>query len=266
MIHFPRPLLYSLGALAIAMASFALVYSLRDPDRRTVAEGPIAFPSEVPSPGVGPKIEPPGPDVTPEPGMTPDTSKAFWFVPYLNQDRQKPRFVGELNGLQIDPASKGRSALEICPPTGLDLPPPGTTVEVATQLGPLQLDPARMPAGVKPVGLPGVFVCGPDVAQVYWNFEYPAGTPGVNPGGGAINVSRMRGQEPVIHAAPQDRWLATRVAGMPAVASPPIITVNNKSVGTCFVAVYDPETDVLTTVLAGESLEFCLAVAKEVVS
>lgn len=235
-------------AVAVAVAAFAATYVLRDDDPTSRADEPPAGPDR---------------SITPEPGATPDTTQPFWHIPYVNQDREKPTFVGELNGFTIDPAMEGRSPYEICPGQGLHPPRPGEEFAAVVAEGPLQIDPAELPEGTEPHGPPSSFFCGEDVATVVWVFRVRAGTPGVDEGGTLLEVARVRGMERVNHSAPGERWAAATIVGERAVVSKPVIAVGGKVVGSCYVAVYQPETDVMTSVLAlSASEEFCISVAE----
>ena len=65
--------------VAVGASAFTVIYATRGSDAVTQAQAPIDRPAK---------------DVTPPPGATPDTSKPFWHIPYINQDEKRPTFVG----------------------------------------------------------------------------------------------------------------------------------------------------------------------------
>lgn len=243
------------GVAIVGIAAFVAAYTLRGPDEVTTASGSPERPSK---------------EVTPEPGATPDTAAPFWHIPYVKQDEQKPPFSGEFNGYQIAPGGEGkveRTAYDLCPGVGLDAAAPDKLLATVTAPGPLRIDPQSLPVGVRSRDLPGAFLCHGELALAYWLFHAEAGTVDVNPGGSPLSINRIRGQEPVIHSAPEDRWVAVTIGGLPAVVARPIVTVGDEQFGACFAAVYNPDSDVFTTVSAhAANAEFCIAVMAAVVS
>lgn len=238
------------AAVAITGAAFAATYFLRSAD----------------TPGVAaPILDQPGPNATPKPGETPDTSRPFWHIPYVNQDQQKPRFRGALNGFEIDPEAPGQSPAELCPPSGLSLPAPDKSLSIVIDPGPLRINPGQLPPGVNGHELPEAYTCKGALAQVAWLFSVLPGTEHVNPGGSDLLIQRVRGRQPVIHEAPADRWAETTVGGLPAVVSRPVVVVGDREFGDCFLATYDPASDVMTTISASAATsEFCELIAQEV--
>lgn len=236
-------------AVAVAVAAFAATYVLRDDDPTSRADEPPAGPDRT---------------ITPEPGATPDTTQPFWHIPYVNQDREKPTFVGELNGFTIDPAMEGRSPYEICPGEGLHPPRPGEEF-AALKEGPLQIDPALLPDGIEREGhYPDSFLCRDELVLALWTFDIRPGTPGANAGGGGVNILRSRGLERVVREAPADRWSATTIAGYRAIVSGPIVAIGDKQYGSCYAAVYQPDSDVMTVVSATANEQFCISVVEAV--
>jgi hypothetical protein len=152
-------------------------------------------------------------------------------VPYVNQDKEKPIFEGSLNGYDIDPDWKGRSAIEVCPPDGLRSPAPGTELETVSAEGPLQILPTDFGFTAEALEPPYAFLCGEDLTVVYWAFRVPAGTPDVNPGGSDLLITRSRGIEPLNRAAPEDRWHIITIDGHPAVASDPVVAAGDSNSG-----------------------------------
>lgn len=82
----------------------------------------------------------------------------------------------------------------------------------------------------------------------------------------ALQIFRSTGTDPVVWSAPQERWTAVQINGLPAIVSRPIASVGAKAFGDCFVAVYEPRTDAKTTVWGAAANEsVCLAVAEAVI-
>jgi hypothetical protein len=243
-----RIALLIVGALAATAIATLGTYSVRGSDPVSRADEP-----------------PRGPDksATPLPGTTPDTTQPFWHYPFINQDRLRPHFAGQLNGYTIDPGWKGRSPFDLCPGTGLHPPEPARVLETVVGNGPMQIDPRRLPAGVTPESPPDSFLCGNELMQVVWSFDVKAGTPDVNEGGSGLDIWRIRGLDPIQWGAPIERWKAITIAGRPAVLSGPIVTVGTKQFGSCFLGIYDREADVLTGIVGTSANEpFCIKVGE----
>jgi hypothetical protein len=85
---------------------------------------------------------------------------------------------------------------------------------VAGRLGSPRETQATPLPGQTPDG-PWVLTCHGDVAITHWLLAVAPGTPGANPGGGNIMVTRTKGLQPVNYAAPTDRWLEASVNGVP---------------------------------------------------
>lgn len=237
--------------VAVGVGAFTIVYATRGSDAVSQAQAPI---------------EPPAKDVTPPPGGTPDTSKPFWHIPYINQDEKRPIFVGTLNGYTIDPAAPERSAYDVCPGVGLDQAYPSTADGLVAAPGPLRIDPSSLPALLGEMTRTDAWACKGNLTMVSRSFRLKPGAEGVNEGGGSLQIFRAIGNDPVGWAAPQERWNAIQVNGLPAVVSRPIVSVGTKQFGDCFVAVYEPRTDVKTTVWGAAANEsVCLAVAEAVI-
>lgn len=236
--------------VAVGASAFTIVYATRGDDALTQAQAPI---------------NPPAKDVTPPPGETPDTSKPFWHIPYINQDEMRPIFVGTLDGYTINPAAPERTAYEVCPGTGLEQPAAAKIAETVGAPGPLQIDPNSLPTSVGPTTGTDAWACKGNLTMASRSFRLTPGAEGVNEGGGSLFISRVTGNNPVVWAAPQERWKAIKINGLPAVVSRPIVSAGTKQFGDCFLAVYQPATDVLTTVWAAAANEaFCTAVAEGV--
>jgi len=194
----------------------------------------------------------------------------FWYVPYINQDRQSPPFRGVLNGFEIVPGGEGqaeRTALEVCPETGLASPDPRELVPIVAAPGPLQVDPEAIGLDISAEELPTAFLCKGELAIVIWPLFAAPGTADVNPGGSPVIVKRIHGRDTVIHSAPKHRWLETTVNGLPALVSGPIVSTGETQFGSCFATVYSDETGTMTSVSApAADSDFCLAVIERLVS
>lgn len=240
------------GLALVATAAFVVTYRLRESDAVGIAQQPP---------------QPPDPFATPIPGVMPDTSLANWHIPYVNQERDKPKFTGVLNGISVDPDWKGRTGFDVCPEVGLAPVAPGILLDTVAAPGPLQIDPGSMPPGITPVQQPHAFACRGILAEVTWQFHVEAGTPHANPGGGAVIIRRVHGNIPVAHSASTDRWETATIGGQSAVVVKPIVEVGEKQFGECVAAWYDPKTDVFSTITGvAANAEFCIAVAEAVAS
>lgn len=236
--------------VAVGASAFTVIYATRGSDAVTQAQAPIDRPAK---------------DVTPPPGATPDTSKSFWHIPYINQDEKRPVFVGKLNGYTIDSAAPERTAYDVCPGTGLWQIDPREAGQVVAAVGPLRIEPLSLPSSVGETSFLDAFRCGENLATVSWGFHLKPGGDGVN-GGGALVIGRATGNDPVFWSAPQERWRPIQINGLPAVVSRPIISAGTKQFGACFLAIYQPKTNVRTTVWADGGHEaFCIAVAEAVI-
>lgn len=168
-------------------------------------------------PGQGPAyVDPPGRDVTPIPGATPDISQPWWFVPYVNQDSAKPRFEGTVNGIVI-------STSPIGPEAKCEAPSYSTLDLVAgTELG---IEPAYLPAGAvtEPTSGGPVLVCDGTPVSAEAAFSIPADEKG-GVRGGDIWIYRYRSTTARAQAlAPADRWTSGTVGGVLAAIAQPIL-------------------------------------------
>ena len=238
--------------VAVGASAFTVIYATRGNDAVTQAQAPIDRPAK---------------DVTPPPGETPDTSKPFWHIPYINQDEKRPVFVGKLNGYTIDPESPGRTAYDVCPGTGLWQVDPRKAGDFIAAPGPLQINPRDLPPSAgETTNLDDLvaFTCGGSLAEVSRGFIVKPG-PGEQYGGRLV-IARATGNDPVFWSAPQERWRPVQIDGLPAVVSRPIVSAGTKQFGACFLAIYQPKTNVRTTVWADGGHEaFCIAVAEAVI-
>jgi len=159
----------------------------------------------------------PGPDVTPLPGSTPDTSQPFWYVPYLNQSYKTPLFDGTIAGVHI--ASGGDYGL----PCDTNVTP----VEGAAGLTAVAGTPFSLTSSFRPDGIasPDRIIVGlcrgrPVSAEA----TYPVTSdPATMRYGGTILVFRHAGLPVAGLSIPRDRWSAGAIAGRPAAIARPIL-------------------------------------------
>ena len=174
----------------------------------------------------------------------------------------QPVFVGEINGVRVDPNDPGLTAFDVCPGTGMSLPPPGTFEQFATAPGPLQVDPSRLPPGITSLEIPAVFLCQGAPAQIAWIFTIAAGTPNVDPGGGSLTISRLAAKSRVASSGPAANWQPIsfgQVNGALLRGSNPA----SPQFPGCLLALYNAQTNVTTEVLAPTgNTDFCMETAR----
>lgn len=104
-----------------------------------------------------------------------------------------------------------------------------------------------------------VYLCDGEPVIVNQSFSIHVGTADVAPGGGGtLFVRRHHGETPIDQAAPADRWETFDVNGLPAVAARA-----HERFGACFIAVWDPSTQVMTTIHATTGFDpFCRRIAE----
>lgn len=178
-------------------------------------------------------ILPPGPDVTPEPGSTPDRSRPYWHIPYENQERMAPKFRGELAGLLIgqEPPEADDEARR-CPGAVIETSPDA----MRESWFPLTL--SGLPDGVQ-VKATTVATC--DDGRPLWievDLEVAPGTPGAGLAGDTISIARVPGIRLWPNEASMGRWAAGQIAGRPAAFMDEI----TEGVGDTAVIVVDEET------------------------
>ncbi|GAB4326726.1 MAG: hypothetical protein Kow0010_09980 [Dehalococcoidia bacterium] len=243
-------------ALLVGVVGFTVTYALRGSDEVSSAQQPRDTPE----------------DPTPAPSATPDTSRPNWYLPWLQADEAKPRFEGTLGGLRIfaspESAPAEVSALELCPPDGFELVHPHEAIAAAAGAGPLSLEASDFGPGAVFPRLPDVWHCHGTAAVVVWDAELKGGTPGVNPGGAAVAVSRFREQDWIVLGAPRERWEEVTVAGRPAVVKRAVLEeFDVVPVASCAAASWDPVTRVQTQVIAGPARSsVCLEILESVLS
>lgn len=187
--------------------------------------------------GSGPREVPPGPNETPVPGSTPDTTRPFWYVPYENQDRLTPKFHGTINGIEVGRASGPAPSC-----AGVSIKPDFDVVRGSA----FQIQVSALPKGVALAGPPQIAQC-PDGRIIWMTFELNVvpGTPGANEGGGGITVWRWADVRWIPQEAPAERWKPSSIAGRPAVVLRPVLD----NVGQSAIVVADDATGGSTTLL-----------------
>lgn len=217
-------------------------------------EGP-----EGPYGGVG-QENPPPPEVTPEPGATPDTALAWWYVPYLNADRMRPVEVQSINGITFGPglhgsevACDGKLAWQPVPVTDIA----DGRVSIRTAAFPatgelLEPDPT----------FDGPLFCDGDPVAAGARLDFE---PGASEAllGGWMSIYRVVTEDPVVSLAiPTARWSSGMIGGYPAAVAEPILP--DIGLGDSAVLIY--AEGVLTKVQAnGLPMAMVLQVAEEVV-
>lgn len=190
--------------VGVGVGSFAAVRLLTGGSGPATAEAiPTPFP------------EPPGPDVTPIPGTTPDTTEPWWYVPYLNAARDKPLMDGMIAGVNISPAADpGR----VCP-TGEKAE--GTFAD--TVGGPLSLSPRFLPQGAEEASNVLVGLCDgePVTAEATYLISPDPSVPRY---GGSVVIFRHAGEPVAALAIPRERWHEAMVGNHAAAVAEPILS------------------------------------------
>lgn len=185
------------------------------------AEWPPYPPGE--GPGRGPAlVDPPGADVTPIPGATPDTTQPWWYVPYLNAERLKGPFEGMIGAfrVQVAPFDVAQGCKEI------QLKPPSSAQSTPLEISPDYLPAGRVAAGeidhVAPNSV--AVVCDGQLisAERTFEIEVPDGS-GDSSQGLSISVLRYRGERVVSAHMSAERWMVGEVAGAPAAFASPVV-------------------------------------------
>lgn len=271
-----RVVIAAVGVVALASVSaFTVGRTLSDNESALAGPGdgpppPVADPPTPPGPGESIPTRPPGavgcvgcdlgpgPEVTPDPGATPDTSKSWWFVPYYNEDRAKPAETLTINGITIGPGVERTGG----PCTGSGRPAPLSEARGT----PVEINLANLPQGVKllnasePSSSFAAVFCDGVAAIAAADLVFPVGH-GLVPRGGSVLVVRWLGDPRESIEIPAHRWSAGTVAGSPAAIARPILP--KEGLGGSAVFIFDGR--VVTKVQAdGIPLELLLAIAEEV--
>lgn len=250
-MHLRVPILLGLGAgtpfrvlaavALLAIASLVVSCGGNGPSTHTpTASATAALPSPIDSGTPKASQVPPGPDVTPVPGSTPDTTQPFWEIPYLNQDRLSPKLHGTINGIEVGRASGPTPS---CAGVTVN---PDFKITAGT---PFQLQLGSLPQGVTLSGPPRIAQC-PDGRVIWLTFDLTVapGVAGANTGGGGITVWRWADVRWVPQEAPAERWAPAMIAGRPAALLQPLLEHTGQSA----VIVSDSEINGSTTLLGVE--------------
>lgn len=242
-----RLLLAVTSLLVVGTASFLIGRQLSDRGRATAQDVPAAVASPVSD------------AATPVPGSTPDRSLPNWYVPYLNQDRELPKFSGTINGILIGDAARTATGPSACATTpSVLVGDEATTALLTTELA----IPQTSLSGVKPSAAVVVTTCAGQVVAVEQHFDALAGAPGVNSGGAAVTITRNRGGTGTNLQAPAGRWTAGTVSGHPAVLLAPVIdTVGTSAVVIAFESGSNSDLTLLQG--AGVMSQFLAGLAEE---
>lgn len=190
--------------------------------------------------GEGDSWEFPGPEVTPEPGATPDTTKPFWYIPYENAERMKPKVQGELNGITVG-VTDGPSL-----DCGFGGHLFGEEALAATKGTPFEINFDQLPDGVKPmVETAEVFLC-EDGSPHWLNIDLDQRTLGSTRF--HISIARWWGLTLWVDSGSAERWSTGTVAGRNAVFLDQIIPGR---LGDASVIVLDPEIEGSTRIRDG---------------
>lgn len=203
------PLRWSIAAVAVVatslgVVSFVVVRSVDDKGPAVEAEQPNPY-----------DVAPPGPEVTPVPGSTPDVTKPWWYVPYENEDFQKPRYEQTINGITVGPETPeprgpctGASSVQ-------DIPFEKTVGS------PVEVNPAHLPKGATLILIEAV-ECDGIIAAAGLEYEFPA-DPSIRRFGGTVLIGRRVGDPAAAMGMAAERWVATTVAGHPAIMAGTIV-------------------------------------------
>lgn len=211
----------------------------------------------------GGPVNPPGPDVHPEPGVTPDTSELWWYIPYENKERDEPKFRGAISGLTF--GGDDGSRIQCIPLTydeeGAILVDEKAREAIAGSSMALNLD--ALPAYVAVFEVLAGFCEDGTAHSVSVGMEVPGGLEGVNRGGTSITIDRLADVTAWPNVASGGRWTQGTIAGHPAAFMSPIV----ETLGPTMVFVLDAETGGSTRILASSAtLEFVIQIAEELYS
>lgn len=194
------------AALAIAVVGYAVARESRGssalPGRARAA--PVAAASPTPAIGQLP--------------VNPDTTKAWWHVPYLQADQAKERRDQVVNGITVGPTAAQRSpqcAVDSVESATLD-DAAGTPLAIApkyvpvwTERGPSHAATCQI-AGARVIASSDqLFMVDPNTAR--------------GSRGGRFSIVRFRGDPSVALGIPAERWEPRTVAGRPAAVANPIL-------------------------------------------
>jgi hypothetical protein len=233
----------------VALSTASAVYFLRSSDTVTRAQG---------------EPTPPGTDVTPAPGTTPDTSEPLWYVPYLNQERDRPKFEGTMAGVAISRTPPQPNGFRICP-SGLEQVAAVDSIESARNASAVRVDDRALPDYLTSTQIPEVWLCQGNIVDVSWVFAIAPGTPGADAGGGTATIIRTKGRTTAAIAGSTERWAERPIGSRAGATMAPVLEVGDHVLGQCAALSLDPMTGVLTQVIAnGGTTDLCTSIAQEV--
>jgi hypothetical protein len=223
---------------ATAAGTFLVVQSLDDEGDATAAPPGTATLATGDTPVIP---TPPGPDVTPAPGATPDTSQPWWYVPWVNAERDKPLFEGTLAGIYIANGASGPAYK--CEGTGTlseDVSEAdGTAVDVRLDAVPESLITEQMSLTTS--------LCDgmPYAAEVHYLIDADEEWA---PFGGSVMLYRHHGEPIASVAIPAWRWEEREIASLRVAVAHPIL--DDLGLGQSAVVAY--REGVVTVILANE--------------
>ena len=233
--------------LVVGSFSFAVGHHFSDRGSAEAQDAPA---------GVAPPVSD---SVTPVSGATPDRSQPNWYVPYLNRDRDLPKFSGTINGILIGDSARPATGPSACATTPSVLVGDQSATALSTSALAIRNESLQ---GVKASSDVVATLCGGQVIEVEQHFDALAGTSGVNPGGGAVTITRNSGGAGTDLQAPAGRWTVGTIGGHPAALLAPVVD----TVGTSAVVVVSKSgttTDLMLLQGAGVTVQFLVALGNE---
>lgn len=243
-----------LAAVALFVAGFIGVKAL-------TGTSPVlgGDPDAIGERATGGPINPPGPDVYPEPGATPVTSELWWYIPYENKERDEPKFRGTISGMAfgLDDGSRIQCTALKYDQDGATLI--GDDALEAISSSPLALSLQSLPAGVQVFEVKASFCDDGTPYSLSVGIEASSRLTGVNAGGTGISVHRLAWSTSWPNLASESRWSEGTIGGRPAAFMGPVIG----TIGPTMVFVLDEETGGSTRILAhSATLEFVINIAE----
>lgn len=218
-----RGALFAAAVGAVALTAFAVMRQVA-PSYTAQADGELPTPDFTPPAGdtdiriepiggVG-EDNPPGPDVTPEPGITPDTSKSWWYVPYLNQEENQPRHDQVIAGITIGPKVERKLTHSCSSPVEALKPEEAGESAVSLSL-------VRVPNnGV--VAESYVSVCDGIALSASLHATMPP-DPAIGFRGGWLSIYKAQALPQVSSSIPSERWTEGKVGSRPAAIASPLL-------------------------------------------
>ena len=180
-------------------------------------------------------MQTPSPTATPQPPDATPTGVAVRLTAIAG-DREQPRFVGVLNGVQFVRGDAPTAPIGACTRDSLRQLPP-LEVGRAIEESRLNFESPYLPAGFE-LGIEDAFVCGEELVT--------AGRAYANDGGLPLSITRIAGPPVFDSVAPAHRMEPRSFGGRPGVLIHPI---NPQDVALIFM--YDGETSWIVATPAG---------------